>query len=62
MLVINLFLRASDFLSNLLVLLFRLRNADLTDHGLLLHLSDATAGSLAGLGHSTPYEDANAYK
>lgn len=38
---------SSDFLSNLLVLLFRIRNAGLDDGGLLAHLSEATAGSLS---------------
>lgn len=37
---------SSDFLSNLIVLLFRIRNAGLDDGGLLAHLSEATAGSL----------------
>lgn len=48
---------SSDFLSNLLVLLLRIRNAGLSDGGLLAHLSEATAGSLSGVGHSTPYEE-----
>lgn len=48
---------SSDFLSNLLVLLLRIRNAGLSDGGLLAHLSEATAGSLNGVGHSTAYED-----
>lgn len=48
---------SSDFLSNLLVLLMRIRNAGLSDGGLLAHLSEATAGSLNGVGHSTVYEE-----
>lgn len=50
-------LSSSDFLSNLLVLLLRIRNAGLSDGGLLAHLSEATAGSLSGVGHSTAYEE-----
>lgn len=52
---------SSDFLSNLLVLLLRIRNAGLSDGGLLAHLSEATRGSLNGVGHSTAYEDIAAY-
>ncbi|KAF9219410.1 hypothetical protein BS17DRAFT_717670 [Gyrodon lividus] len=52
---------SSDFLSNLLVLLLRIRNAGLSDSGLLTHLSEATAGSLNGIGHSTPYEELATY-
>ncbi|KAG8215546.1 hypothetical protein J3R82DRAFT_9208 [Butyriboletus roseoflavus] len=51
----------SDFLSNLLVLLLRIRNAGLSDGGLLTHLSEVTAGSLNGIGHSTPYEELATY-
>lgn len=51
------FFSSSDFLSNLLVLLLRIRNAGLSDGGLLTHLSEATAGSLSGVGHSTAYEE-----
>ncbi|PVF92514.1 hypothetical protein CPB86DRAFT_791078 [Serendipita vermifera] len=51
----------SDFLSNLLVLLLRLRNAGIDDGGLLTHLSEATAGSLSGVGHSSAYLDPGAY-
>lgn len=53
---------SSDFLSNLLILLLRLRNAGLDDNGLLAHLSEATAGSLSGVGHSTAYEDIQTYR
>ncbi|KIK25170.1 hypothetical protein PISMIDRAFT_97304 [Pisolithus microcarpus 441] len=52
---------SSDFLSNLLALLLRIRNAGLSDSGLLTHLSEATAGSLNGIGHSTPYEELGTY-
>lgn len=52
---------SSDFLSNLLILLLRIRNAGLSDGGLLTHLSEATAGSLSGVGHSTIYEEPATY-
>ncbi|CAE6491825.1 unnamed protein product [Rhizoctonia solani] len=52
---------SSDFLSNLLVLLLRVKNAGLDEHGLVVHLSEATAGSLSGIGHSTAYEDLAPY-
>lgn len=52
---------SSDFLSNLLVLLLRVLNSGLSDSGLLAHLSEATAGSLNGVGHSTAYEDLAPY-
>ncbi|CAE7211505.1 unnamed protein product [Rhizoctonia solani] len=52
---------SSDFLSNLLVLLLRVKNAGLDEHGLVVHLSEATAGSLSGIGHSTAYEDLGPY-
>ncbi|KZT05106.1 uncharacterized protein LAESUDRAFT_242161 [Laetiporus sulphureus 93-53] len=48
---------SSDFLSNLLVLLIRIMDAGLSDGGLLVHLSEATAGTLSGVGHSTVYEE-----
>jgi hypothetical protein len=41
-------LSPSDFLCNLLVLLLRILNSGLSDSGLLMHLSEATAGSLNG--------------
>ncbi|KIM19369.1 hypothetical protein M408DRAFT_31287, partial [Serendipita vermifera MAFF 305830] len=53
---------SSDFLSNLLVLLIRMRNAGIDDGGLLTHLSEATAGSLSGVGHSSAYLDSGAYQ
>ena len=52
---------SSDFLSNLLVLLLRVMNVGLSDSGLLTHLSEATAGSLNGIGHSTAYEELATY-
>ncbi|KAI0692246.1 hypothetical protein C8T65DRAFT_669945 [Cerioporus squamosus] len=52
---------SSDFLSNLLILLIRIRNAGLSDRGLLAHLSEATAGTLSGIGHSTAYEEPGTY-
>ena len=52
---------SSDFLSNLLVLLLRMLNSGISDSGLLVHLSEATAGSLNGVGHSTAYEEVATY-
>ncbi|KAK0186507.1 hypothetical protein F5146DRAFT_1066176 [Armillaria mellea] len=52
---------SSDFLSNLLVLLLRILNTGLSDSGLIAHLSEATAGSLNGVGHSTAYEEVGTY-
>ena len=52
---------SSDFLSNLLTLLIRILNSGLSDSGLLAHLSEATAGSLNGVGHSTVYEEIENY-
>jgi hypothetical protein len=52
---------SSDFLSNLLVLCARVLNAGLSDSRLVGHLSEATAGSLSGVGHSTPYEEIGTY-
>ncbi|KAJ3553699.1 hypothetical protein NM688_g3475 [Phlebia brevispora] len=52
---------SSDFLSNLLVLLIRITNSGLSDSGLLAHLSEATAGTLSGVGHSTAYEELATY-
>lgn len=48
---------SSDFLSNLLALLIRVMNSGLSDGGLLNHLSEATAGTLSGVGHSSVYEE-----
>ena len=36
-------------------------NVGLSDSGLLAHLSEATAGTLSGIGHSTAYEELNTY-
>ncbi|KAJ7492791.1 hypothetical protein FB451DRAFT_550499 [Mycena latifolia] len=52
---------SSDFLSNLLVLLLRVLNSGLPDSGLIAHLSEATAGSLNGVGHSSAYEEISTY-
>ncbi|KAJ7169710.1 hypothetical protein C8R46DRAFT_207697 [Mycena filopes] len=52
---------SSDFLSNLLVLLLRILNSGLPESGLIAHLSEATAGSLNGVGHSTVYEELSTY-
>ncbi|ORY34567.1 hypothetical protein BCR39DRAFT_513405 [Naematelia encephala] len=51
----------SDFMTNLLAFALLLRNAGLDDQRLVEHLSEATAGSLTGIGHSTPYEDPSCY-
>lgn len=53
--------RSLDFLSNLLVLVLRIMNSGISDSGLLAHLSEATAGSLNGIGHSTAYEELATY-
>lgn len=52
---------ASDFMTNLLCFAFMLRNAGIDDQRLVEHLSEATAGSLTGVGHSTPYEELGCY-
>lgn len=44
-------------MTNLLCFAFMLRNAGIPDEHLIEHLSEATAGSLTGLGHSSPYEE-----
>ena len=36
-------------------------NSGIPDSGLLVHLSEATAGSLNGVGHSTAYEEVATY-
>jgi hypothetical protein len=60
-----------DFLCSLLVLLVRLRNRGLSDHNLLVYLSDYLAGSLYSVGgsaaasggeHSTIYDDPRVYQ
>lgn len=52
---------ASDFMTNLICFAFMLRNAGIDDQRLVEHLSEATAGSLTGVGHSTPYEELGCY-
>ncbi|ORZ22039.1 hypothetical protein BCR42DRAFT_319815 [Absidia repens] len=53
-----------DFLINLILFALRLRNAGLSDHGLLLHISDVLAGNLYSWegGHSTIYEETSVYE
>lgn len=53
--------RTSDFLANLVVFAARLRNAGLTDHDLVYHVSEALAGALTGVGHSKIYEEPDVY-
>ena len=45
-----------------MVLLLRILNSGISDSGLLAHLSEATAGSLNGVGHSTAYEELATYR
>lgn len=52
---------ASDFMTNLICFAFLLRNAGIDDQRLVEHLSEATAGSLTGVGHSSPYEELACY-
>lgn len=52
---------SKDFLTNLVVFCLKLRNAGLTDHGLIYSLSDYLIGSLTGVGHSTLYEDRDVF-
>ncbi|GAA5951517.1 hypothetical protein JCM10213_002750 [Rhodosporidiobolus nylandii] len=49
--------RTSDFLANLCVFSARLRNAGLSDHDLVYHISEALAGALTGVGHSKIYDE-----
>ncbi|KAI7900078.1 uncharacterized protein BX663DRAFT_439993 [Cokeromyces recurvatus] len=53
----------NEFLIRLIVFALRLRNMDLSDHDLLVYLSDILAGSLYVLegGHSTIYEEIGVY-
>ncbi|KAJ1813247.1 hypothetical protein LPJ75_003269 [Coemansia sp. RSA 2598] len=54
---------ADDFLTNLIAFALRLRNMDIYDHDLLIHLSEVVAGSLWGhWGHSTVYGEPAVYK
>ncbi|KAF9581295.1 hypothetical protein BGW38_001738, partial [Lunasporangiospora selenospora] len=50
-----------DFLTNLIAFALRLRNSGLDDNGVLVHLSEAVAGSIYGEGHSTIYEEREVY-
>ncbi|KAJ3408851.1 hypothetical protein HDV05_004742 [Chytridiales sp. JEL 0842] len=53
-----------DFFSHLVVFALRLRNAGISDRGLVVHLSDLLAGNVLGFGtqgHSTVYEELNTY-
>ncbi|KAI8926790.1 hypothetical protein BC831DRAFT_399503 [Entophlyctis helioformis] len=53
-----------DFLSHLVVFALKLRNAGLSDHGLVVHLSDVLAGNIYGFGtqgHYAIYEEENTY-
>ncbi|GAA6002426.1 uncharacterized protein JCM10292_006652 [Rhodotorula paludigena] len=54
--------RTSDFLANLVVFSARLRNAGLSDHDLVYHVSEALAGALTGVGHSKIYEEEDVYR
>lgn len=54
--------RTSDFLANLVVFSARLRNAGLSDHDLVYHVSEALAGALTGVGHSKVYEEEEVFK
>ncbi|KAJ3184447.1 hypothetical protein HDU85_001752 [Gaertneriomyces sp. JEL0708] len=53
-----------DFMSHLVVFGLKLRNNGLSDHNLVVHLSDILAGNLYGFGtqgHSAIYEELNTY-
>ncbi|KAJ3083811.1 hypothetical protein HDU99_005899 [Rhizoclosmatium hyalinum] len=53
-----------DFLSHLVVFALRLRNAGLSDRGLLVYLSEFLQGNVYGFGtqgHSTIYEETDTY-
>ncbi|KAF7731671.1 hypothetical protein EC973_008842 [Apophysomyces ossiformis] len=52
-----------DFIINLVSFALRLKNAGLSDHSLLIYLSDVLAGNLYSLegGHSTIYEEIEVY-
>lgn len=53
---------SADFMTNLVVFSTKLRNAGISPHGLDFHLSEALAGSLMGVGHSTVYKESIVYK
>ncbi|KAG1056517.1 hypothetical protein G6F55_008199 [Rhizopus delemar] len=57
------FYSSDDFLVQLVVFSLRLRNLGLSDHGLLIHLSEVLAGNIYVIegGHSTIYEELNVY-
>jgi hypothetical protein len=52
-----------DFLISLITFALRLRNHGIHDHGLIVYLSEAIAGSLYSgtQGHSTIYEELQVY-
>lgn len=52
---------ASDFVTNLLVFCIQLRNAGLSDGGMVAHLSEVVASGLTGVGHSTAYKEDQSY-
>lgn len=52
---------SADFMTNLAVFTAKVRNAGLHPHGLDFHISEALAGSLMGVGHSTVYEEPQVY-
>ncbi|KAI8331552.1 hypothetical protein BC941DRAFT_463191 [Chlamydoabsidia padenii] len=57
------FTEENEFVIHLITFALGLRNAGLSDHGLLTHLSEVLAGSLYALegGHSTIYEELDVY-
>ncbi|KAI8097131.1 uncharacterized protein BX664DRAFT_257218 [Halteromyces radiatus] len=59
----HIFTQENEFLIRLITFALGLRNAGLSDHGLLTHLSEVLAGSLYALegGHSTIYEELDVY-
>ena len=52
---------SSDFIIHLLVFCIQLRNAGLSDGGMVAHLSEAVASGLTGVGHSTAYKEDQSY-
>lgn len=59
----HIFTPENDFIIHLITFALGLRNAGLSDHGLMTHLSEVLAGSLYALegGHSTIYEELDVY-
>ena len=54
---------SDDFIIKLVTFLVGLRNRGLSDHGLLLYLSEPLSGSLYnGVEHSTIYDEIDVYK